>query len=294
MNKKRAVNLLFLLFIGVFAFAQPSDLARIDYTTLPKNDANLNYERTRFVLNYPIKLNENKSYFVVGVDYSKINLDLEDNNPFMENTDQYQLLDFTLGYTFKMNNNWRFAMTAVPRLSGESKIKDFSSDNLSIRSEVFFIKDELDNEDLKRPYRLILGLTYSSISSIRFPLPTINYFRKFKPNWSYNLGVPKTNLQYWFSEKNRLKLFAQLDGFNSRVNQSLTSNGTLNSEQINMTLGLSGLQYEYYITKHLQLYARAAYIFHEKVNVRDNNWDKIYTLKGDNHLYLRTGIRFKI
>ncbi len=294
MNKTIFISWAFLISVSLTLFAQPSDLARIDYTTLPKGNSNLEYNRTRFVLNYPIKLNDNLSYLVVGLDYSKINLELKNNNPFTENIDQYRLLNFTLGYTLQMKNNWRFALIAMPRISGQSKFKDFNSENLSVKGQVFFIKDELDNKTISRPYRLFLGLSYSTISSIRYPLPTINYYRKFKPNWSYNIGVPKTNLQYWFSEKNRLKLFAQIDGFNSIIDQGLFDEVVQQPKQVSMTLGLSGFQYEYYITKHLQLYARAAYVFYEKVKMRDNNWDKIYTHNGDNHLYLRTGIRFKI
>ena len=61
-----------------------------------------------------------------------------------------------------------------------------------------------------------------------------------------------------------------------------------------MSLLISGLQYEYFITKNIQIYARSSYIFSNSVNLRDNNKDNILEIDTSNSLYLRTGVRFKI
>ena len=71
-------------------------------------------------------------------------------------------------------------------------------------------------------------------------------------------------------------------------------NNSIDAESINMSLLLSGLQYEFHITKNIQFYARTSIFLSNSVNLRDKNKDDIVRLDSSNPLYLRTGIRFKI
>ena len=57
---------------------------------------------------------------------------------------------------------------------------------------------------------------------------------------------------------------------------------------------MCGLQYEYFITEHLQLYARTSYVISNIISLRGKSKNNILQLNNDNSLYLRTGIRIKI
>ena len=71
------LKLLIILFIAtVNCSAQLSDLAKIDYTRLPKGSSDVCYDRLRGLFNYPIKVNE-ESFFLIGLDYSKIELSFD-------------------------------------------------------------------------------------------------------------------------------------------------------------------------------------------------------------------------
>jgi len=275
------------------AHAQLSDLARIDYTYIPNAKSNVEYKRLRALFNYPIKLKDDNTYLFLGLDYSNIHLNSEVEFPFeTRDLNDFQLLDFSIGYTTPMRNNWRLGMVFQPGFSTNLVADALSIKDIVLSGTVVFIKrGKLYNG---KPERLILGVTYAGNSGFNFPLPFVSYFKKFRPNWSYNLGIPKTNLQYYFSQRHRLKAYAQLDGFASNLQREVPVIDGEAAGSINMTLILSGLQYEYHLTKQLQFYARAAYIIAIDNELRNENREPIFALDNEAKIYLRTGIRFKI
>lgn len=293
LNKWKSTSI--LLFSSLLASAQLSDLARIDYTILPKVNSNSQYSRIRALFNYPVKLKKEGAYFILGLDYTNINLFLEES-PFLNENEinEFQILDLNIGYTFRMKNDWRFGIRISPGVSSNLTAKNLSLNDVVLSGEIVFLKDKRDDKNIAKPYMLLLGVSYSGNRGFPFPLPFVSYFRKFHPKWSYAIGVPKTNLQYYFSETNQLKLYAQLDGFTTNIQQGFLTDSSDIAETLNMSLIITGLQYEYYFTDHLQLYLRAAYIIDQSVKVRDGKKNNLISIDSDNALYLRTGIRFKI
>jgi len=294
-SKKRLLLPILTLFMATSTWAQLGDLARIDHTILPST-ADFEFNRLRFLFNYPIKLNDKQSYLFLGLDYSNINVIYGSGTPRPFDIDElngFQLLDLNIAYTKKLKKDWRLGIRFTPGISSNLKANQLTLDDVFFSSDLVFIKDKKDDTSLKRPYRLILGVSYSQNRGFPFPLPFISYYRKFHPNWSLNLGVPKTNLQYHFSKRNRLKFFAQLDGFTSNIQSGVTlDNGV--AEQINMSLILTGLQYEYHINEHLEFSIRSAYILDRNVNLRDSRNNDLLLIDDSNGLSLRTVLRFKI
>jgi len=284
-----------IIFISHLSSAQLSDLARVDFTILPSGDSEIEYNRIRGLFNVPIKLKKESTYLFLGIDYSNINVSMEDNPLFdKEALSDFQLLDFNIGYTTPLKNDWRLGVRLTPGFSSNLTANDLSLDDVIISGDVVFIKDKKESEDVKKPWRLIIGASYNGNRGFPFPLPFISYYRKFNPKWSYNIGIPKTNLQYHISDKHRLKLYAELDGFTANIQRGVVVNDTEVAESINMSLLIGGLQYEFHITDHIQFYARTSYIISNSVNLRDDNKDNILELDNSNELYLRTGIKFKI
>lgn len=289
-----------MLFVSLYCGAQISDLARVDFTVLPRGDSEIEYNRLRGLLNYPIKLKKEGSYIIVGFDYSHINMKMDDNPLFdKEELDGFQLLDFTFGYTTPLKNNWRFAGRFMPGFSSNLTANDLTFEDLVLSGDVVFIKDQTKNENPKKRYRLIVGVSYSGNRGFDFPLPFISYYKKFRDHWSFNLGVPKSNLQYHISEKHRIKLYSELDGFTSNLQKGIVvsnniDNETITAKKINMNLIVGGLEYEYHFTDNLLFYARAAAILSNNVELRTNKNNTVLELDESNNSYFRTGIRFKI
>lgn len=295
MRKVVFIFVIILLFASNAGYAQLSDLARIDYTILPEGNSDVEYSRIRGLFNYPIKLKKEGSYLLLGLDYSNIKLVMDDNPSFdKEAISDFQILDFNIGYTTLLKNDWRIGVRLTPGFSSNLTANDLSLEDIIISGDVVFIKDKKKDPNVEKPWSLILGVSYSGNRGFPFPLPFISYYRKFHSKWSYNVGIPKTNLQYHFSSKHRLKLYAEIDGFTANLQRGVPIDNTFVAESINMSLLLGGLQYEFHVNKNIQLYARSSYILSNSVNFRDKDRDNIRELDNTNQFYLRTGLRLKI
>lgn len=273
------------------AKAQLSDLVRLEYSFIPSSKSDDEYTRLRGILNVPIKIQEN-DYLVVGGEYNRIILNLEEDYPF--NTDainQLHIIDLSLGYTFKCKNDWRLGLNINPRIAS-TLTQSITSDDLFLNGGVFAIRDRT-KADIKRPYRLVLGLTYNTTAGLPIPLPFVSYFRQINNNWSFNLGVPKSNLKYAFDRHSFLQGFASLDGYFANIQQPMTVDGR-EVNNISLSVAVGGLGYEYCFTKHIVAYTYIGYTFRLNNVLRNENRDEVFKLNELNAFYLRTGLKFRI
>ena len=294
---KSVLILLVLLTASILeTTAQSTDLARVEYTYFPQSSSDNSFRRFKSFVNFPIKVGT-ESYLVPGVEYENINFKFEDPTPVLKNNelDRYQSFTLNLGYTFKMSTDWRFAASVGGMLASNFELGEVVNDDFLFTGSVFFIKDQTGEGEAGKPWRLIAGLHYSTTSGFPFPLPILNYYREFAPNWSYSLGVPKSNLKYSFNPKNHLQLFATLDGFyaNLQKNREIPTSGDL-AENISMTIVLAGIGYEYNFTEHLVYYIYAGHTLMNDIRLRDDNKDDVYIINDVNTFYGRSGLKFKI
>ncbi|WP_299112830.1 DUF6268 family outer membrane beta-barrel protein [uncultured Winogradskyella sp.] len=272
--------------------AQLTDLARLEYSFIPSSKSEDQYTRLRALLNYPIKI-KNDNYLIIGAEYNRVLLNLEEEYPFDTSViDALNIIDLNIGYTFKANENWRIGLKVNPRIASTLNGK-ITKDDLFVNGGVFFINDRTDAEDIKRPYRLVLGVTYNTTTGIPFPLPFVNYFRRINKNWSFSAGVPKSNLKYYFTESSVLQAFAAVDGYFANLQEPLSVNGQI-ANNISLSVIVGGLGYEYCFTKHLVAYLYSGYTFRLNNILRNDDRDEVFRLNQRNAFYLRTGIKFKI
>lgn len=102
-----------------------------------------------------------------------------------------------------------------PGLSTNLTANALNFEDIVLSADLVFIKERELEEGKKN--RLIFGITYSGNRGFNFPLPFVSYYKQFHTKWSYNLGIPKTNFQYHYNKKQRLKLYAELDGFTANL-----------------------------------------------------------------------------
>ncbi len=296
LKKIRIITCLLLIITGV-SQAQISELARLEYVGLPERAENTgtSFNRFRGAANYPIKLKED-TYFVIGADYSYIDFNVDQDLVGFnsDRLDRFQLLNINLGYTTKINKDWRIAVQIQPGFSTNATVKELSlRDNGLISGGLFFLNDKKKE---KIPHQLILGISVSGTGG--FPvLPFISYYRKFHPKWSYKVGVPKMNIQYHISTKNRLKFVVRLDGFRTNLQRDVFVEGESGPQKVDFLrqrLVLGGLRYEYKFTKNLEYYMNVSYVIDNSLEFRDRSRNTLLELPEDNIFYLKTGIRFKL
>ncbi|MDG5492400.1 DUF6268 family outer membrane beta-barrel protein [Psychroserpens sp. SPM9] len=284
--------LLFFCFTTHTVLAQLTDLARLEYSFIPKSNSEDQYTRLRALVNYPIKTSED-CYLIVGAEYNRIILNIEDNYPFDTSAlETINIIDLNIGYTFKTSEHWRIGLKANPRVAS-TLIDKITFEDVFLNGGIFAIHDRTDDESLKRPYRLILGLTYNATTGVPFPLPFISYYRRVNDNWSFSAGVPKSNLKYFFNEKSMMQTFVSLDGYFANLQRPLVINDQ-EVDHISLSVAVAGIGYEYCFTKNLVAYAYTGYTFRLNNVLRDNNRDEVFKLDDINAFYLRTGLKFKI
>ncbi|MEH6536525.1 MAG: DUF6268 family outer membrane beta-barrel protein [Psychroserpens sp.] len=272
--------------------AQLTDLARFEYSFIPKSNSEDQYTRIRALVNYPIKTKED-CYLVVGVEYNRIILNLEDSYPFDASIlETINIIDLNIGYTFKTSEYWRLGLKVNPRIAS-TLIEKITFEDVFLNGGIFAIHDRTDDETIKRPYRLVLGLTYNATTGVPFPLPFVSYYRRVNENWSFSAGVPKSNLKYFFTEKSTMQTFVSLDGYFANLQRPLLINGK-QVDNISLSVAVAGIGYEYFFTKHLAAYAYTGYTFRLNNALRDDNRDEVFKLDDVNAFYIRTGIKFKI
>ncbi len=281
------------------ATAQLTDLARVEYTYFPQSDSDNSFRRFRSFVNFPIKLTED-NYLVPGFEYRNVNLKFNDVTPFSrEDLTRFQSFEMSMGYTFKLNEKWRFGARGAGIATSNFSTDTFTNEDVIFTGAVYFINDKTD-EGLTKPWRLILGGRYDTESGRPFPLPFVNYYREFHPDWSFTLGVPKSNIKRYFGTERQhvMQGFITLDGFYANIQDNVnvpSENNALNTaESISMTILLGGLGYEYCITDHLVFYLYAGHTILNDIRLRDGNQDDVFTVNDQNTFYGRTGIKFKI
>lgn len=284
---------------GLVAYGQSTDLARIEYTYFPQTNSDNSFRRFRSFVNFPIKLNEKGAYLVPGIDYENINLKYEDPALFTRGElERFQAFTFSLGYTFKINEAWRFGTNAGVQVASNFERNDVIADDLIYTGGIFFINIKED-ERFVEPVRLILGLHYSTTSGIPFPLPVVNYYKRFNSKWAYGLGVPKTILKYYIDEKNTIQGFVSLDGFFANVQNNFDVDPTNTSAKdiaanISMTILLAGIGYEHKFTDNLSFYLYTGYTLINNIRLRDDDLERVYIINEANSFYGRGGLKFSI
>lgn len=289
--KSKFLLCIVVLLMAPMSHAQLSDLARIEYSFIPFRKTDDDYTRFRGILNVPLKLKD-ETYLVVGAEYNLITLDLEDNYPFeVDLLKRIHVIDLNLGYTFKMNERWRFGAKLGPRVASTLNER-ITSDDIFVIGGVYFVNDRPESES-RKPYRLILGLSYNSTVGVPFPLPVISYQRQINEKWSFAIGVPKTNLKYAINQSNIFQTFATLDGYFANIQKPIMVNNE-QVDSISLSLIITGLGFEHLFTKNIVAYIYTGYTISLKNDLDNIDRNSVFKLSDVNTFYLRTGFKYKI
>ena len=270
--------------------AQSPDIVRVEYTTLPKNNSDIQVARWKFLFNLPIKVTEDE-YLVTGAEYSQIDFDNSGPLPFDDSgLETLHVIDLNIGYIFKWNPEWRLVSLVTPRLSSNF-VNGIQNDDLFLNLTATFWKDKPDAD---KPFRLVLGLTYNSTTGVPFPLPLINYYRRFHPDWAFVLGIPKSSFRRYFGEKHLLETSFFLDGYYVNLQNNILLNNGTTASSISLSAGVLAFEYQYEISKRLYFYGVAGYTLFQDGVLRDDKRTNVYVLHKEGNSYFRTGLKISI
>ena len=281
-----------LLIVSGICFAQSTDILRVEYTSLPREETGNTASRYRFLLNVPVKVGFDK-YLVLGGEFNLIDFEITKEYPFdSSELNTLYVIDLNVGYIFKLNEDWRFVGIVTPRIAS-NLVNGLQGDDFLLNLTATIWKEE---KDIEKPYRFILGLTYNSTTGLPFPLPLINYHRRFHRSWSYSLGIPRTDFRYHFKDRHTLQMALFLDGYFVNVqNDILLPDGEFGSS-VSLSAIVSAIGYQYNINKRMSFYGIAGVTLNQQGLLRNAKRKKVYTLNEKNAggFYWKAGFKISI
>jgi len=259
-----------LLIVSGICFAQSTDILRVEYTSLPREETGNTASRYRFLLNVPVKVGFDK-YLVLGGEFNLIDFEITKEYPFdSSELNTLYVIDLNVGYIFKLNEDWRFVGIVTPRIAS-NLVNGLQGDDFLLNLTATIWKEE---KDIDKPYRLILGLTYNSTTGLPFPLPLINYHRRFHRSWSYSLGIPRTDFRYHFKDRHTLQMALFLDGYFVNVqNDILLPDGEFGSS-VSLSAIVSAIGYQYNINRRMSFYGIAGVTLNQQGLLRNGKRKK--------------------
>ena len=270
--------------------AQSTDLFRVEYLRIPENNTGINTSRYRILLNAPFKINK-EDFLVVGGEYNKLDIDFTREFPFdKEKIEKLHIIDLNIGYITKWNDNWRVVGIITPRIASNLTEGTLTGDFFFNATASFW----KENNTAEKPYRIVLGLSYNSTTGLPIPLPLVSYYRRFHSNWSFTLGVPKSNFKYHPSKNHTFQLVLLLDGYFINAQDDIDlPNGNVGSK-ISLSVLVASFGYQYNINKNMSVYAMLGRSLILDSTLRDDDRNDVFLLNNEANLFLRTGFKVSI
>lgn len=293
MKKASGFFLLVLLLIVTInpILAQTPDVFRIEYMLMPDNSGDVETSRIKLVLNVPIALREKKDYLILGAEYNRYNFEVPDDLfPNSNDLSKFHVVDVNMAYMYKLSEKWRIIGVVTPRWSSNF-VEELQQDDFNMNYTVGVYKNI---KDVEKPFILVLGISYNGTSPIDVPLPFLFYEKRFHPNWSYVLGVPKSGMKYFTKKGHFFQTELFLDGYYVNIQNNILLPGNNLSTDVSSTALLLTLGYQYKITKDMSVYLIGGHSLFQNGVLRDEERNDIFTLNDEAGLYFRTGFRIGI
>ncbi len=263
----------------------------MEYLNIPENDTGIKTQRYKALLNLPIKLNEKQDYLITGMEYNRFDMGYSANLPFDKSElIRFHVIDLNVGLITKWNENWNLVTILTPRMASNF-INGSVADDFFMNATATLWKERPDAD---KPYRIVIGLTYNSTTGLPVPLPLVNYYRKFHPNWSFTFGIPKSSLRYYFTKKHSLEMALLLDGYFINLQNDILLEDGQAASKISLTSLLGTLVYQYNISKRMSLFAMVGRTVVQEGILRNDEQGKVYLLNDESNLYIRTGFKIGI
>ncbi len=282
----------------VISVQAQTELAKIEYTRIPQQQNNNTYSRVKIAATLPIAMRKKGHYILPNIHYRLNNIQLEDEIPFeaKEHLENFHTIGVALGYTFPFGKDWRFVTDIGVRISSNLEVSTINHQDYQYTGSLYFIRKR---KEISKPSTLVLGLRYTTPGNVSYPIPILNYYQQFHPQWSYAIGTPISNIKYYSTnQKHTFQIFAAVERFYANIQTQRTflaeDNTVQQADNISMFTVFGALGYEYYLTKQLVIYLNAGHTLSNQIRLRNSDSNDVYIINDKNALYLRSGIKFKI
>lgn len=279
-----------LLWAMSSCMAQSTDLLRLEYLQIPSNESGVRTSRIKALANVPIFLDSTNVLFA-GLEYNRLQFNYENELDFSTAAiEKFSIIDLNLGYLTDWNEKWKFIGILTPRVASNFQ-EGLQARDVFLNATATLWKEQ---NKIEKPFRLILGLTFNSTSGLPVPLPLVNYTRRFRPNWSFTLGVPKMEIRHWIRPQQSIFVETKLDGYFLNIQNDLDlGNGDIASRN-SLSALIVGAGYEYQIGDRLKFYALGGTTLIQNAILRDRQRNNLLTLNNQMSFYFKSGVKLSL
>lgn len=279
------------IFFGNEGWGQSTDIFRVDYLNIPENDTGIKTQRYKALFNLPIKLNEKKDYLITGVEYNRFDMGYSSDYPFDKgDLIRFHIIDMNFGFITKWNENWNLVTILTPRMASNFISGTVTGDFFMNATATLW--KERPNAD--KPFRIVLGLTYNSTTGLPVPLPLINYYKQFHPDWSFTLGIPRSDLRYNITKKHVLESALFLDGYFINLQNNIVLDDGRVASKISLTALVATFGYQYKLSDRMTFFAMAGKSIVQEGKLRNDERVDVFLLNDESNFYIRTGFKIGI
>lgn len=281
-------NLIFLIaIVSLKAFCQSDDdVFSFNYTLAPTGNDDVDFYKTDFKLSVPLKkdmLSNTMAFNYYQFDYYDTDFDTG------ELSDLYDL-SYNLSHTYLLGDKWNInsaiGVSLVSNLEGS-----VSFDDMLVNGSLAFIKRGGSKE---KPSQFTFGAMYSTITGKPRVLPIISYEKKVNEKFSYQLGFPKTFVEYKLNIKNTFKSKLELDGYYGNLSNPIYINISEQVNKVSFSSTSLGLEYNYWMGDCWTIVFSGAYSLLIDYKLENNKNDSTYKFNTKNQPYFSTGIKFNL
>ncbi|WP_282079322.1 DUF6268 family outer membrane beta-barrel protein [Aquimarina algiphila] len=291
---QRCLKYIVLVFgVGNVLWAQNPDMevAGFEYTVIP-GLGEVGIEKYTANLNFGKKFN--KSVLGFGASYDSYNF-MFNNAAIDFDTQSYETIHTIktrLFYRYSINNSWFATVLFSPSLSSNLE-GSLSSEDL-IMSSAATVSKSWDNET--KSSVLTFGISFGTAFGKPQFIPVISYQKMINTQWSYNLGIPRTKLNYSFDLRHKVSISASFKGLFGNISSTMNFKdlGNLTDTKLQYNALDTSVEYNYRIQPNWTTVIRIGYSPWNQLKILDKENKEIYDFEIDNTVFISMGLKFNL
>jgi len=287
---KKMVMVAIIISVANKTYSQvDKDLFSFNYTLMPIGNDGVDFYKTDFNANIPIKLKSGSLTNNVGLDYYQMNY----NNAYSFSTEgltKFYSINYGLSYTYPWSDKWSInSQLQASIVSSLANTVDF--DDLFLSGELSVTKKTKEKDKFAS---LTFGVNYSAITGKPRILPTISYTKSVNDKFSYGIGFPKAYAEYQINDINSLNAFLLADGFYANLNNPIFVNTTNEARKASFSSTSLGVEYNYTMDDFWIISFKTGYSLYNDLTLINSDGTEVFDFDTHAKPFFSTGIKFNL
>jgi len=276
-------------FTSITGIAQiKGDIFSFNYTLAPISSDDIEYSKTDFKFNFPLKLKKGVLLNYAGFDYYQIGYD--NINFVAEDISQFYEVSYGLTYRHPIGEKWRLSARG-----GVSMASNFTNtltkNDIGFRGGLTALK-RLGSKETSSMF--MFGLDYTALSGKPRILPMLSYTKRVNDKFSYGIGFPNTSVEYKLNDKSGLKTSLWMNGFYANLSEQFGVTMTDVADKVSFSTVSLELEYSYWMDRMWAITFKGGYSLRNEYQLLDNNNSIVYDFELRSKPYFSAGIKFNI